>query len=523
MDTALLDGIGRQPVNAMRPAGSNVREDPRFEALQLEIGKMSDPGSDGQPDWQHVGQLASLLLVDKGKDLLVASYLGGALLQGDGLPGLARGLQVVGDMVEHFWDSMYPPVARLRARRNAIEWLLDRAVLAAEERNWIELDPQPPALIVELLAAARRLDDQLRAKDEDGPSLRKLLSLLDKIPVAEDAPAAVPAVAVAVADAAPAPASAVRAAPAPTAPVALVTLAAPGGDTAAALELALDHLNQVADAMIAADLQDARAYRISRFALWGGLDALPPADNRLTKIAPPIAQVVDALQRMQDEEPEPPDAIRFAETQQPAFPFWLDLQALCAAGLARLGEPGAAALAEVERATRDLLERLPGLESLSFANGLPFANARTLEWVGAFAVVPAATEGGTSASKDDGLGAAMAKARTLAANGELETALTLMQRTIDRAPDAPARLRAHIALCQLLSANREGRVPALFAQRIVEQIRHHDLDRWDPALAVEGWVAAHRVLNQDDAHPAERDAALSAIASLDAARAMTLL
>lgn len=519
MDTALLDGIGRQPVNAMRPAGSDVREDPRFEALQLEIGKMSDPGADGQTDWQRVGQLASLLLVDKGKDLLVASYLGGALLQGDGLPGLARGLQVVADLVEHFWDSMYPPVARLRARRNAIEWLLDRAVLAAEEQNWIELDPQPPALIAELLAGARRLDDQLRAKDEDGPSMQKLLSLLDKIPVAEAAPAAVPAAA-ASAPAASAPASAASGAPVPPAP--LATLAAPTGDIAAALGLALDHLNQLVDAMMAAAIQDARAYRVSRFANWGALDALPPADDHLTKIAPPISQVVEALQRMQAEDPEPQDAIRFAETQLPAFPFWLDLQALCAAGLARLGEAGAAARGEVERATRDLLQRLPGLESLSFANGLPFANALTLEWIGTLGLVAAATGGGPPASRDDGLGAAMAKARTLAANGELEAAATLMQRTIDRAPDAPARLRAQIALCQLLSSSREGRVPAAFAQRIVEQIRHHDLDRWDPALAVEGWAAAHRVLSQDDARPAERDAALAAIAGLDAARAIAL-
>jgi len=516
VDTALLEGIGRQPVNAVRPAGSEVREDPRFEALQLEIGKMSDPGADGQTDWQRVGQLASQLLADKGKDLLVASYLGGALLQGDGLPGLAMGLQVMGDMVEHFWDTLYPPVARLRARRNAIEWLLDRAVLAAEELNWIGLDPQPAALVAELLAGARRLDDHLRAKDEDGPSMLKLLSLLDKIPVAEEAPTVV----LSPAPTASAPVSAASGAPAPPA---FAALAAPAGDMAAALGLALDHLNQLADAMMAADIQDARAYRVSRFVNWGGLDALPPADNGLTKIAPPIAQVVMALQRMQEEDPEPQDAIRFAETQLPAFPFWLDLQALCAAGLARLGESGAAARGEVERATRELLQRLPSLESLSFASGLPFASARTLEWVGTLVQVPAAPEGDTPKSKDNGLGAAMAKARALAANGELEAAVTLVQRTIDRAPDAPARLRAQIALCQLLSAYREGRVPAPFAHRIVEQIRRHDLDRWDPTLAVEGWVAAHRVLSQDDANPVERDAALSAIAGLDAARAVALL
>ncbi|MDN8616090.1 type VI secretion system domain-containing protein [Variovorax ginsengisoli] len=153
---------------------------------------------------------------------------------------------------------------------------------------------------------------------------------------------------------------------------------------------------------------------------------------------------------------------------------------------------------------------------------MPFANSRTLEWLGTLGGSPAAA-GGTPASRDDAVRAVVAKARTLAVNGELDAAVTLMERTIDRASDAPMRLRAQIGLCQLLHASREGRVPAPFAQRIVEQIRHHDLDRWDPALAVEGWVAAHSVLSQDDGHPAERDAALSAIAGLDAARAMALL
>lgn len=524
MDIALLDGIGRQPVNAMLPAGSDVRDDPRFEALQLEIGKLSNPGADGQTDWLRVGQLASLLLADKGKDLLVAGYLNVALLQGNGLPGLAVGLQVVGDLIEHFWDGMYPPLARLRARRNAIQWLLDRAALAAEEQRWTELDPQPSALIAELLAATRRIDEQLSARDEEAPSMRPLQALIDRVPVAEDAPAATVASSAA---AAPQAAGAAQAAPAPVAlpaSPALPALAASAAvDVAAALAPAFDHLNRLVDVMMSADPRDARAYRISRFANWAGVESLPPAANGLTQIGPPIGQVVDALQRMQDEAADPQDAIGLAEAQFPAFPFWLDLQALCADGLARLGESGAAARAEVERATRELLQRLPGLASLSFANGMPFANARTVQWIGTLAMPADAPDSGRPEPRGDGLGAAVAQARALAAAGELEAAVSLMQQMIARAPDAPTRLRAQIRLCQLLSANREGRVPLPFAQIIVEQIRHHDLDRWNPPLALEGWIAAHGVLNQDDAHPVERDAALSAIARLDAARAIALL
>lgn len=515
MDIALLDGIGQQPFDALLPAGSDVREDVRFDALQVEIGKLSNPGVGGQTDWLHVEQLAAQLLAEKGKDLLVACYLNVALLQTSGLPGLMAGLQIVGDLIEHFWDDMYPPLARLRARRNAIQWMLDRAELSAEEQQWAELAPQSSALVAGLLEAAQRVDEQLRTKDEDAPSMRPLLALIDRVPVANDMPPATSPAAVSASAASATPAASTSAMAAPAALL-------PGADLASALVPAFAHLNQVVDAMMAADPCDARAYRISRFANWAGVESLPPVAGGQTQIGAPITQIVEALQRMQDEAAEPQDAIAFAEAQFPAFPFWLDLQALCADGLARLGEPGAAARAEVERATRDLLQRLPGLDGLCFANGMPFANAQTLEWMGTLTAASTATEGSEPGTKGDGLGATVARARALAASGELEAAVSQMQQAITRAPDAPARLRAQIRLCQLLSAHREGRVPLPFAQLIVAQIRHHDLDRWDPALAVEGWIAAHAVLNQDNADPVERNAALSAIAKLDATRAIAL-
>lgn len=522
MDMALLDGLGRRPIDDQLPAGSDVREDPRFDTLQREIGKLSNPGADGQTDWQRVGQLASLLLAEKGKDLLIASYLNAALVNALGLPGLAIGLEVIADMLEHFWDGMSPPVTRLRARRNAIQWLLDRSELNAAEQQWSELAPQPSKLIEGVLASARRIDEQLRARDAEAPSMRSLQALIDRVAVVEEAPAA-PEVAptvqtaptgTATMPAAPAAHVAPAIAPLPSAPIA--------GDVTTALTQSLGHLNQVADAMLSANLCDARAYRTSRFANWAGLEALPPATAGLTLIGAPIGSVVDALQRMQQEAVEPQDAIGFAEAQLPAFPFWLDLQVLCIDGLARLGEAGAAARADVERATRDLLARLPGLESLSFANGMSFANARTLEWIGTLAAPAGAAGGGVPRGRDDALATASAQARSLAANGELEAAVALLQQRIDQAGDASKRLGAQIRLCELLITHREGRVPVPFAQVIVEQIRRHDLDRWDPELAIEGWVAAHGVLSQDDAHPAERDAALSAIARLDAARAVAL-
>lgn len=518
MDIALLNGIGSQPVTATRPAGGNVRDDARFDALQVEIGKLANPGADGPTDWPRVARLAAPLLADGGKDLLVACYLNAALLQTDGLPGLAAGLQVLGDLIEHFWDGMSPPVARLRARRNALQWLLDRAELSAQERPWSELAPQAPALVAGLLASSRRIDALLSGKDDEAPSMRSLLALIDQVPVAEDAPAVVTVPA----PSATSPTS--RAASSPAAPSNLPALAAPrpGDDLVGALAPAFAHLNQVVDAMMAADPCDARAYRISRFANWAGVEALPPATSSMTQIGAPISQVADAMRRMQDDAAGPLDAIGFAESQFPAFPFWLDLQALGATALAQLGDAGAGARAEVERATFALLQRLPGLDSLCFGNGMPFASGRTLEWIGSLGGSAVSAGSAEPGAKGDGLGSVVAQANELAANGELEAAVSLLQQAMARAADAPARLRAQIRLCQLLSLHREGRVPLPFARLLVETIQHHDLDRWDPALAVEGWVAAHAVLNQDDADPLERHAALTAIARLDAARAIAL-
>lgn len=531
MDIALLDGIGSQPVTAMRPAGGNVREDPRFDALQLEISKLSNPGADGQTDWLRVAQLAAPLLADGGKDLLVACYLNAALLQTDGLPGLAAGLQVLSDLIEHFWDGMSPPVARLRARRNALQWLLDRAELSAQERPWSELAPQAAALVAGLLASSRRIDALLRTKDEEAPSMRSLLALIDQVPVAEAAPPAAASslepVTAQYGATSPAPAPSSPAAPSRLPTPAALAAPAPGDDLAVALAPAFAHLNQVVDAMMAADPCDARAYRISRFANWAGVDALPPvkgtaATNGLTQIGAPISQVADAMRRMQDDAAEPLDAIGFAESQFPAFPLWLDLQALSAIALAQLGDAGAAARAEVERATAALLQRLPGLESLCFGNGVPFASARTVKWIASLSETAAAAGGAEMETTGDSLGSVVAQAHGIAANGELEAAVSLLQHAIARAEDAPSRLRAQIRLCQLLSLHRAGRVPLPFARLLVETIQHHDLNRWDPALAVEGWVAAHAVLNQDDGDPLECQAALTAIARLDAARAIAL-
>lgn len=525
MDIQLLEGLGRAPIPGSLPAGTDVRADPRFEALQEEIAKLTTPGA-GLIDWNRTAQLGGVLLAERGKDLLVASYVGAAATQQAELPGLRVGLEIMADLVEHHWEGMSPPLARLRGRRNAVQWLLDRLEQWGQDPRWEQCPPLPAALMQSLLAQTDRLDDALRTRDEESPSLRPLRQWLDRLPVEEPEPVAAPAPSISASSAAapaPAPQRAAATPPAARAVAAPPPLAAPDGDLEQALGHALDHLNQLADLLMAADADDARAYRLSRFANWAGLQVLPPASDGRTHIPPPISQVVDAWARVNAPDADADDAVRFAEAQLPAFPLWLDLQALSASALARLGQ--AAAQQEVETATRALLARLPGLEALSFASGMPFANGETLAWLAGLGGAESAAADPQTSTRDAKKGpeGAVAQARSLAANGELDAAVSLLQKTIDQTADATQALRLRTRLCMLLTEHLPGRVPSAFADELLTQVRRHALAQWDPALALEAVSAAYRILREDETRQTDAAEALGTVARLDAARAIQLM
>ena len=65
--------LGNTPISTDLPSGEDVRYEPEYEALQSEIDKLSSPTSQGATDWDKVVGLATTILAEKSKDLLVAS------------------------------------------------------------------------------------------------------------------------------------------------------------------------------------------------------------------------------------------------------------------------------------------------------------------------------------------------------------------------------------------------------------------------------------------------------------------
>ncbi|KGD30338.1 type VI secretion system protein TssA [Burkholderia pseudomallei] len=420
IDVEALAVLGRTDIDSAMPAGADVRADARFDALHAELAKLASPGASGQVDWRAATHLAAELLRERGKDLLVGCYLAGALLQTGGAAGLRCGLEIVGDLVERHWDAMSPPVSRMRARRGALQWLVDRVDAMHDVGAAACGGACSAELVAQLRAAARRIDALLAERDDDAPTMRAVHAFAERLPVevvevvevADEADVADVAETAETAETAEAdahgstggPAAEIAIAAAEQALIDPAGRAAPsaGTDTNAnadaarqparldeaagrerALADALAQLHCVATAFAQADWADARGFRLRRVACWSSVCALPETDaeNGRTRIAAPSASIVGAAKNI-DGDGEPVAAVRFAEAHAQAFPLWLDLQRIAARALARAGGDGADARREVETAVRALLARLPGLDALTFADGTPFADDATRAWLG---------------------------------------------------------------------------------------------------------------------------------------------
>ena len=113
-----------QPIPGDDPAGITARYEPAFVRLESEIAKLG--ALDGGPiNWRDVAADAADILTNTSKDLLAAVYLTRAWHELYGVTGLRNGLTVAADVLITYWDTGFPPLTRLRARRAALQWLSD--------------------------------------------------------------------------------------------------------------------------------------------------------------------------------------------------------------------------------------------------------------------------------------------------------------------------------------------------------------------------------------------------------------
>jgi type VI secretion system protein ImpA len=100
-----------RPLSEGGPCGESLRWDPVWSEL-AELRKTRkdplDPSADKTPDWVAVETLATELLAERTKDLMIAGWLTESALRRHGFAGFRDGLKLIRGLMESYWDDLHP-------------------------------------------------------------------------------------------------------------------------------------------------------------------------------------------------------------------------------------------------------------------------------------------------------------------------------------------------------------------------------------------------------------------------------
>lgn len=507
--------IGAQPVSAAAPAGTDIRREPEFDAIEAEVRRMDSDGP-GAVRWRSVIDSSSEVLSQRSKDFLVGVWLAYGLAREEGWHGLAVGLIILRDMAREHWEAMQPSAKRERARVGAGEWLVGRLVPLVAE--WKSVDKAAPAI----LAATEALDEVDRVMNErltkEQVAFGELVRALrphaeaarraaaeaaalaareaERLAAGEVAPPAAAAPPPPDARQASAPPPPIAAAP-PSRVAAPAAAAAPppagGADLGRAISQLETAMFQHAEALELANIFDPRGYILLRTAAWLSIGDLPAAqsDGRTMLRPPPQDQLtsVEALQQAGNHE----SAIRVLEGLVLSSPFFLDPHRQVCEALSALGARADQAKAAVMDQVAVFARRLPGIGDLAFDDGRPFANATTRDWLAGLATSQDQARDGAEADA----GPAKA-ARQLADSGRLPDALKILS---DEMRHVGGRARFNLQLLETqicLDANLAA-VAVPLAIGLTRTASDQDLESWEPSLATRAAELAVRALTHAEA------------------------
>lgn len=479
-----LSQLSCRPIRPDAPAGFEVREDPGFEALQAEVEKLSAPAAAGPVDWAGVTRLSAALLAEKTKDLLVASYLAVALVHTEGCAGCARGLTFYRELLEHFWEKLYPQKTRLRARLRALEWWVEKTLAALEQLGAVSWPaPLRDGVLDELTRLERLLHDQLEAPPSLAPLIDYFCSV-ELVTAAESAPHEKGLVEQAL-EVAP------RAPETPASPAAGVQLEGTGS-----LEEALGELSRALFDSWQRDPAHPHPYRMRRQLAWSPLEEPPPAEGGRTRIPPPPTALVALFEELQ-RSGEPEVLLEAAEARLGEYLFWLDLSFFAYQALLRLGDGYARAREAVRQETAFFVRRLPGLEELCFADGTPLASSGTSCWLAQGAQHPPLPCGeSVPAETRQASGAEAEQVRYLVQSGRLTEAIEQSQQRLKECGCGRERLLWRVTMAGMLMGAGQGRVALPYLDQVLEELDRHHLEEYEPELALNALELAWRAYRE---------------------------
>ncbi|EKT56017.1 type VI secretion system protein TssA [Providencia burhodogranariea] len=347
------------PITPESPVGEDPGYDDDFERMREEVNKLSGA------DTELICSLAEKLLTTTCKDVRVVTYYIWARLHKEGENGLADSLGLLAGLISRYHDTLLP--ARPNSRKSAIEWLAGQRVLDSLSL-YPEVDRNEFSRIVALLGT---IFDEFTTWDESSrPQLAPLLRALEKrLAQSGGADSLVP--------------QNIRSSEGTRTTSALSS--GQNGSLApiqSGREL-LDQAKVLANYLRSQPNGWLSGHRLMKSVRWDTLHQSPPQNQQgCTRLTPPRTDARAQLKRLYLQQSwleltEQADRL-FAEGVNH---FWLDLQWYLHQALSKSPAPWDGWAEMIASDLKQFLTRLPGIESLAWEDGTPFADEVTLNWI----------------------------------------------------------------------------------------------------------------------------------------------
>lgn len=575
-----------QPIAGTNPGGTNLRDDPVYAKIK-EARRQEDDAPQGDwvrarkvADWPLVIKLAGDAIATKSKDLELAAWLSEALVRQEGLTGLRAGLGLITELLQRFWEHLYPPIedgdAGLRAKY--LEWLGNRLptgvkstplnkaghdffkykesrsvgyeadvsgdekklaarqtavadgkltpeefdkALAATPKTWYK---ELVANVEASLATVRALDALVQEKfGDDAPDSRALVQALDEM--AETAAKLLgrkletdPDPPSLTGDVAPGAAGSVGGAAA-TGP--LTPEPTSVEDAAARVAGAARFLRR-------ANPRSPAPYLMLRGFRWGELRRDPELDPKLLA-APPTTLRTHLKSLLLDARwPELLDAGEDV-LATPHGRGWLDLQRYELTACEQLGSEFEIVSLALRAALVELLRDVPQLPDLTLMDDTPTANTETRQWLQSSGIVAAAAEAAAEGAtrpapelRPRAGGWAYERAMDEVRAGRPQKGIELLMRQADQEKSSRARFvcRAQAAGIMVDAGLEAVAMPIL--KELLDQIEAHKLEEWESGdLVARPLGLMFRCFQKIGGDAEAQDALYRRICRLDPMQAMT--
>jgi len=476
--------LGSQAIPGDSSVGRFIRDEPSYEMLEDEMRKRESMSGEAV-DWAVVETQAATLLRDQTKDLRIAIYLCCALFEQYRHAGLVMGLKVVADLIENYWPALFPPLKTgakaLRARQAVLSWFADY-LSPRLERAHVADPTQQNAAGVELARLIAALKAQSTALADLFETAQRYLPTTTQ-PEQQQAKAAVPP-------------------PKPPTPATSqaddIDLNAPRQVRQSLLKLAI-HLLETEPAT-------ALPYHIIYHIAWRDVKSLPQHTDGVTQFSPVtmnrILEYRDMLAAGEYAHLLPKVANSFCNA-----PFWLDAHYFIANILEQLGHQRT--LHIVEHEVRQFLTKMPQLVDMKFADGTPFVDDTTRQWLETLLVDNAADEDATAAAENNAtqeqataeiawltqlnqtavdeadLSSIINQANTAAQAGDFITGLSQLEQATTATTHLRAQFIASLKRAGYCLRHSQAYTAHIQYQQLLHQAETYQLETWEPELMLE--------------------------------------